>query len=82
MGGARSVGAMPGRQRADDERLLAILDVMHGSKLAAAAIRARFGLTNGQLQGIRLRDRMSVLPCACKKPENRDGGMPALWWSS
>lgn len=67
--------------RADDERVLEILfsaDV-HGN----AATRARFGMTNSAVQGLRGRTvrAAEAIPCACRLPENRDGGMAPRWWA-
>jgi len=72
------VGA--GQTRADDERVLHILHVLEVQ--GAGVARARFGLTNSAVQGMRHRflRRDAVGGCACDRPENRDGGMPADWW--
>jgi hypothetical protein len=68
--------------RPDDERTLAILEVIETQGTAAA--RDRFGLSNSAVQGMRGRmlSPKAIGPCACAKPEDRDGGMPAGWWRS
>lgn len=67
--------------RKDDEVLLNVLDaISRGCK--TKAIREEFGITNAAVQGIKHRHRKSDLPCECKKPENRDGGMSERWWAA
>lgn len=67
--------------RARDE---ALLDMLHVQATEGTAVaRARFGMTNSQVQGklhttVRASD---AIPCLCDKPENRDGGMPPRWWA-
>lgn len=75
---------MPAAQpsRADDERLLNIIDLKVKGLVSGPDIRRRYGLTNSALSGIMNRYRHSDEPCACEKPENRDGGMPDRWWSA
>lgn len=74
---------MPNRapDRAEDIRLLNIIDAKLRGDLTGPQVRERFGISNSALQGIMSRYRASWLPCACAKPENRDGGMPDRWWS-
>lgn len=68
--------------RDDDERLLAIIDLKVKGEVSPPEIRQRFDLSNSALSGIMNRYRQSFLPCACEKPENRDGGMPDRWWAA
>lgn len=73
--------APPMFPRARDEELLHMLHVQATEGTAAA--RAQFGMTNSQVQGklhstVRASD---AIPCLCKKPENRDGGMSPRWWA-
>jgi hypothetical protein len=67
-------------RREDDLRTLEILQVIEVAGTGAAM--AGFGLSNSAVQGMRGRmlSPKAVGPCACTKPENRDGGMPAGWW--
>ena len=69
------------QRREDDERILAILCVMESESTKAA--RERFGLSNGAVQSYRARylKPVDATPCACTKPENRDGGMIRRWWN-
>lgn len=69
--------------RADDMRLLNILHDLEELQLGTLVVRDKYRLTRGQLAGIRdrfLRGK-AILPCACRKPENRDGGMRPKWWA-
>ncbi|WP_439137504.1 hypothetical protein [Roseicyclus sp.] len=68
--------------RADDERLLRIIDARIKGHISGPEIRKRYGITNSALSGIMNRYRASEAecPCACVKPENRAGGMPDRWW--
>lgn len=63
--------------RAGDETILRMLDVI--ATRGGPDARERYGLTAGQVAVMRTR-YIKPAPCACKKPENRDGGMPAGWW--
>jgi hypothetical protein len=68
--------------RAEDERVLSILDVI--SHEGAKAARARFGLTNAAVQGMRTRflNPKYQPEDKCRRKANRDGGMPRRWWAS
>lgn len=71
---------------ADRERDMRDLDIMHRAQSAGesyAAIGKRYKLTRAAIGGIikRIRDASDDVPCRCRKPENRDGGMPPRWWA-
>ncbi len=70
-----------GHSWTDAEMLLA-LDMFDNEGLSARAIAANFGVTRnaviGKLAQIRKDD--ALVRDAARKPENRDGGMPRLWW--
>lgn len=74
-------------KRLDDLDLLELLHAvdhlgLRGEGLRAHLRRVTGGIWgNGRVQGALARLRASALPCACVKPENRDGGMPARWWA-
>lgn len=74
--------------RADDLVVLELLDAHQRVGLRGAKLRAHMaGITrsawaNGRLQGALSRNRVEAEPCACAKPENMDGGMPARWWAA
>lgn len=70
------------KTRADDERVLAILDAKFAQGMGNAEILRRFKITNSALQGMIHRTVKDPTPCACRKRENRDGGMPARWWAA
>jgi hypothetical protein len=69
------------QSRAEDERLLSIIDAKVKGDMTSAQIREMYGISNSALSGIMWRYRDAERPCACVKPENRDGGMPDRWWS-
>lgn len=77
-----------GVTRADDLVVLELLDAHERLGLRGGALRnhmtritqERWG--NGRLQGALSRFRVDPEPCACVKPENQDGGMPARWWAA
>lgn len=67
--------------RADDERILAMLDLRDGDNLGQTRIARHFGVTKSAVAGVFHRVRTEeVKDCACTKPENKDGGMGRLWW--
>lgn len=69
--------------RAGDELMLEDHDLL--ATLKSGEVQRRFGLTPGQVAGFRsryLRGEGKQGRCACTKPENRDGGMPARWWAA
>ena len=78
----------PTPSRTDDLVALEVLDAFDNAGLRGAVLRdyvrrqTGVALTNGQVQGIRNRARQATaVPCKCRKPENRDGGMPERWWA-
>lgn len=69
--------------RADDERVLGILDVAAHDGTRAAI--ERFGVTNSTVQGLVTRTfarnpARDPWKCEARKPENKDGGMKRGWW--
>ena len=68
------------KTREDDMRLLNILDMKIKGQVHPVDLRKKFGLTNSALSGIMNRYRQSEEPCACVRPENKDGGMQDRWW--
>ncbi|MBW4986058.1 hypothetical protein KZZ07_26380 [Mameliella sp. CS4] len=68
--------------RADDERVLSILDVISHESVKAA--RERFGLTHSAVQGMRTRflNPKYQPEDRCRRKKNQDGGMPRHWWAS
>lgn len=72
--------------RAKDERDLEILHLLDIEGVGPTAVIGRFGVTKGQIAGIRNRatgeKARAEHRCLCEKPENKDGGMPARWWAA
>ncbi|WP_421907101.1 hypothetical protein [Mameliella sp.] len=70
------------QSRAEDERILNILDVI--SHEGTTVARKRFGLTNSKVQGMRTRflNPKYQPEDRCRRKANRDGGMPRRWWAS
>lgn len=66
--------------RADDEALLHWLDLRDGEGLTSGQIAARTGKSRNAICGAFARVANAELPCACQRPENRDGGMGRGWW--
>lgn len=66
--------------RAEDEELLNILHLRDNVGLTASAVSKRCGRSRAAILGLEHRIRQDALSCICAKPENQDGGMPALWW--
>lgn len=68
--------------RAGDLRFLEMLDVVATQRSSAA--QERFGLTRGQVAGLRTRFSRAdpKAPCKCRRKANRDGGMPPRWWAT
>lgn len=72
--------------RAKDERDLEMLHLLDVARKGPDFVGARFGVTRGQIAGLRNRTTGSKARtehrCLCEKPENKDGGMPARWWAA
>lgn len=66
--------------RSDDLRVLTMLDLRDGVGLNRAMIGERFGMSKSAVAGALYRIDIAEQPCACVKPENKDGGMPRGWW--
>ncbi|MCA0851407.1 hypothetical protein [Salipiger thiooxidans] len=89
---------MPGKgkvySRSEDERLLKLLHYRDNEGMSLAAAAKMVGMSRGAAigQAYRVRERerefeedcarRGVPVCACLKPENCDGGMPARWWNA
>lgn len=74
---------MPDHTRYDDVVLLDMLHRHENLGDSAATVGARHGINKNMVLGMffRVRKAHEAIQCACRKPENRDGGMPALWWA-
>ena len=78
---------IPHIARERDIELLEMLDAYDRLGLRGDDLRAHLRgatgaqWTNGRVQGVRARIRHAELPCACAKPEDKDGGMPERWWA-
>ena len=59
---------------------MALLDAGVSYGVAASQI----GVTRSTLLGAvrRVNLAANAAPCACTRPENRDGGMPHRWWQA
>lgn len=74
--------------RSEDIVALELLDLADRQGLRGAELRRRMAeitrnsWSNGRVQGLLSRLRLEPEPCACARPENRDGGMPARWWAA
>lgn len=80
--------------RADDVRLLKMLDLIAHEGLSRQAVADRLGVGRnsviGQVQRVTqagrdfaaLCEARGEPECQCRKPENRDGGMPRRWWAA
>lgn len=67
--------------RADDEALLAMLDLRDGEGMSAGEIAARVGKSRSAVCGAFARVKNEeVTECRCERPENRDGAMGRKWW--
>ncbi|MAK86546.1 MAG: hypothetical protein CMK96_06310 [Pseudomonas sp.] len=76
---------MPGKPeptRADDMQALEMMHLRDTQGLSLNQTAAALGMTKGAVQGLqsRINRDADATPCACVKPSNRDGGMPAEWW--
>ena len=69
--------------RGDDLFLLELLACRDHDELSAAQIGKMMGKSRSAVLGIFHRQRDGdIVACACVKPDNKDGGMPARWWAS
>jgi len=67
--------------RRDDERLLGALHMRDVAGMSYSDIAKCDGRApNTICTQVKKVEAASNLPCACIKPENIDGGMPAGWW--
>jgi hypothetical protein len=65
-----------------DREVLEILDLTERQGLSAAVVGVRMRCTRSAILGLRYRVNAASDEVAdlAKRPENRDGGMPARWW--
>ncbi len=66
--------------RADDIKLLKMLDLRDHEGMGSTQIGEAVGLSRSAAVGALSRVKRAEVPCACSKPENMDGGMPRGWW--
>lgn len=66
--------------RSSDLIDLRILDLRDHEDMKPTAIGRAMGLTRNAVVGRLDRMKHDPLPCDCRKPENRDGGMRRGWW--
>jgi len=68
--------------RADDLRALEILHLREIEGLSYADIARRMRMTKGAVIGMvnRINKAADAVPCLCRRPENKAGGMPPRWW--
>jgi hypothetical protein len=71
------------KSRADDEQYLRIMHLIDAEGQTMASVAARTGMTRSSVAGRvkRIRDTYQAQDF-CRKPENRDGGMPERWWAN
>jgi hypothetical protein len=65
-----------------DREILEVMDLTERQGLSAAVVAVRMRCSRSAILGLRFRvnsDSDKVADKA-KRPENRDGGMPARWW--
>jgi hypothetical protein len=65
-----------------DREILEVMDLTERQGLSAAVVAVRMRCSRSAILGLRFRvnsDSDKVADVA-KRPENRDGGMPARWW--
>lgn len=67
--------------RARDEQLLMLLHLREVDGLTFGQISMKMGITRDAALGAYRRIALAYDDwCECDKPENKDGGMPPLWW--
>ena len=78
------------RDRLSDRQFLTMLDLIEVKRMTFDAVAPRFGVSRSAISGAvaRIRrdaDLAEAAPppagqVAAVRPENRDGGMPCIWW--
>jgi hypothetical protein len=65
-----------------DREVLDIPDLTERQGLSAAVVAVRMRCTRSAILGLRYRINAASneVEDVAKRPENRDGGMPARWW--
>lgn len=68
-------------ERQRDEQLAMVMHLRENDGLTFGQIAPRVNMTRDACIGAyhRLRNSYETW-CECDKPENKDGGMPPLWW--
>lgn len=67
-----------------DRVLLGVLDEVERRCRTVEAVAKEFGVTRMVVLAARHvchADAVAAGPCEAVRPENRDGGMPGLWWA-
>ena len=77
---------MPGikrESRESDEQILSFLHMRHTLGMDFSEIGRAHGVTKNTAIGAvnRVDNASNAVLCWCRKPENKDGGMPAEWWA-
>jgi len=69
--------------RADDGRILMALHLVDVDGLTNQKAGEAVGMTKNAVIGIRnrIKNECNAIYCACQKAENKDGGMPPMWWA-
>ena len=65
-----------------DREVLEILDLTERQGLSATVVAVRMRCSRSAILGLRYRinTASNEVEDLAKRPENRDGGMPARWW--
>ena len=65
-----------------DREVLEILDLTERQGLTATVVAVRMRCSRSAILGLRYRVNFATdkVVDKAKRPENRDGGMPARWW--
>lgn len=68
----------------DDEMCLRALHAVDVEGVSRAVVARRMGVSRSAVIGIlhRINAETDAVLEKCKKPENRDGGMPDKWWQA
>ena len=66
--------------RSSDLEVLHMLDLREGEGMSMKEVAEATGQGRSSVIGKVNRALSADLPCACTKPENKDGGMPRGWW--
>jgi hypothetical protein len=73
--------AVDAAERQRDEQLVMLMHLRENDGLTFGQIAPKLGMTRDAALGAYRRLRFAYESwCECDKPENKDGGMPPLWW--